>query len=117
MLQCVAVCCSVLRCDAVCCSVLQCAAVCYKCGAVCQVKYSVLQCVAVSQMCRSVLQCTAVCCSMLQVWCSVSSVLPVPCTNAQTAVHSMSSNVILGGYDKYTNSNYTSFFCGISSLS
>jgi len=37
MLQCVAVCCSVLQCVAVCCSVLQCVAVCR----------SVLQCVAV----------------------------------------------------------------------
>ena len=36
MLQCVAVCCSVLQCVAVCCSVLQCVAVCC----------SVLQCVA-----------------------------------------------------------------------
>ena len=43
MLQCVAVCCSVLQCAAVCCSVLQCAAVCY-----------------------STLQCTAVCCNVLQ---------------------------------------------------
>ena len=43
MLQCVAVCCSVLQCVAVCCSVLQCGAVCC----------SVLQCVAV---CYSVLQ-------------------------------------------------------------
>ena len=91
MLQCVAVCCSVLQCVAVilrnvkyisqffsmkhilvCCSVLQCVAVCC----------SVLQCVAVilrnvnyfSQffsmkhilMCCSVLQCVAVCCSVLQ---------------------------------------------------
>jgi len=73
MLQCVAVCCSVLivppaplvihsvitRLDcselqsvAVCCSVLQCVAVCY----------NMLQCVAV---CCSVLQCVAVCCSVL----------------------------------------------------
>ena len=44
MLQCVAVCCSVLQCVAVCRSVWQCVAVCC----------SVLQCVAV---CRSVLQC------------------------------------------------------------
>ena len=42
MLQCVAVCSSVLQCDAVCCSVLQCVAV-----------------------CCSVLQCVAVCCSVL----------------------------------------------------
>ena len=61
MLQCAAVCCSVLQCAAVCCSVLQCAAVCC----------SVLQCAAV---CCSVLQCAAVCCSVLQcaaVFCSV----------------------------------------------
>ena len=53
MLQCVAVCCSVLQCVAVCCSVLQCVVVCC----------SVLKCVAV---CCSVLQCAAVCCSVLQ---------------------------------------------------
>ena len=47
MLQCVAVCCSVLRCAAVCRSVLQCVAVCC----------SVLQCVAA---CCSVLQCVEV---------------------------------------------------------
>ena len=41
MLQCVAVCCSVLQCAAVCCSVLQCVAV-----------------------CCSVFQCVAVCCSV-----------------------------------------------------
>ena len=51
MLQCVAVCCSVLQCVAVCCSVLQCVAVCC----------SVSQCVAV---CCSVLQCVVVCCSV-----------------------------------------------------
>ena len=53
MLQCVAVCCSVLQCIAVCCSVLQCVAVCC----------SVFQCVAV---CCSVLQCVPVCCSVSQ---------------------------------------------------
>ena len=53
MLQCVAVCCSVLQCVAVCCSVLQCVEVCR----------SVSQCIAV---CRSVLQCVAVCCSLMQ---------------------------------------------------
>jgi len=78
VLQCVAVCCSVLQCVAVCCSVccsvlqcvLQCVAV--YCG--------VLQCVVVTSlkeaairrvylccnMCCSVLQCVAVCCSVLQ---------------------------------------------------
>ena len=50
MLQCVAVCCSVLQCVALCCSELQCVAVCC----------SELQCVAV---CCSVLQCVAVRCS------------------------------------------------------
>ena len=42
VLQCVAVCCSVVQCVAVCCSVMQCDAV-----------------------CCSVLQCVAVCCSVL----------------------------------------------------
>ena len=50
MLQCVAVCCSVLQCVAVCCSMLQCAAV----------YCSVLQSVPV---CCSVFQCVPVCCS------------------------------------------------------
>jgi len=53
VLQCAAVCCSVLQRAAVCCSVLQCAAVCC----------SVLQCAAA---CCSVLQCAAVRCSALQ---------------------------------------------------
>ena len=51
MLQCVAVCCSVLQGVAVCCSVLRCVAVCC----------NVLQCVAV---CCSELQCVAVCSSV-----------------------------------------------------
>jgi len=63
MLQCVAVCCSVLQCDAVCYSVMQCVAV--RCSvlqrdAVC---CSVLMCVAV---CCSVFQCVAVSCSLMQ---------------------------------------------------
>jgi hypothetical protein len=57
VLQCGAVCCSVVQCVAVRCNVLQCVAVCR----------SVLQCVAVS---CNVLQCLAqyvvVCCSVLQ---------------------------------------------------
>ena len=63
MLQCVAVCCSVLQCVVVCCSVLQCVAVScsvLQCVAVC---CSVLQCVA---LCCGVLQCISVCCSVLQ---------------------------------------------------
>ena len=73
MVQCVAVCCSVLQCVAACCSLLQCAAVCC----------SVLQCVAACNIrqrhqdhrgswaqydtvCCSVLQHVAVCCSVLQ---------------------------------------------------
>ena len=74
MVQCGAVCCSVLQCVAVRCSVLQCGAVwCCERGLslqvhVCKSKYvavccSVLQRVAV---CCSVLQCVAVCCSVLQ---------------------------------------------------
>jgi len=62
VLQCVAVCCSVLpcvcillQCVAVCCSVLQCVAVCLHCVAV---HWSMLQCVAVC------IHCVAVCCSM-----------------------------------------------------
>jgi len=61
------VCCSVLQCVAVCCSVLQLeyglegSNVFDVSGGVCvAVCYSVLQCVAV---CCSVLQCVAVCCS------------------------------------------------------
>jgi len=50
VLQCVAVCCSVLQSVAVCCSVLQCAAVC------CSVLQSVV-------LCCNMFQCVAVCCS------------------------------------------------------
>jgi len=85
VLQCVAVCCSVLRCIpvsscsncnivkrhllqcvAVCCSVLQCVAVCrivLQCLPVPTPTLSHRACVAV---CCSVLQCVAVCCSALQ---------------------------------------------------
>ena len=63
MLQCVAVCCSVLQCVAVRCSALQCVVLCC----------SMLQCVAscwrrlsLVIACCSVLQCVAVCCSVLQ---------------------------------------------------
>jgi len=63
MLQCVAGRCSVLQCVAVCFSVLQ------KTGGTPGQRNSVLQCVAVCcrvlqcvEVCRSVLQCVAVCC-------------------------------------------------------
>ena len=74
VLQRVVVCCSILQSNAVCCSVLQCVAVCcsvLQCTAVC---CSVLQCVAV---CCSVLQCVAVCCRMLQRVAACYSVLHV----------------------------------------
>jgi len=83
MLQCAAVCYSVLQCAVVCCSVAACssllqyAAVCcraFQCVAVC---YSGLQCVAFDvAVCCRVLQCVAVCCSVLQcvaVGCSARS--------------------------------------------
>jgi len=70
VLQCVAVCCSVLLCVAVCCSVLQCIAVCC----------SVLQCVAV---CCSVLQCIAVCCSVLH---RVARIFAASCTGGNSVV-------------------------------
>ena len=70
MMQCVAVCCSVLQCVAVCCSVLQCVAVC--CSAAHMkvnqnrtpresAQVCVLQC---ALQCDAV--CVAVCCSALQ---------------------------------------------------
>jgi len=75
LLQCVAVCCSVLQCVAVCCSVL--------CGSrdethirTCP-QVSVFQLVAV---CCSVVQCVAVCCNLLQclkACCSVSQCVAV----------------------------------------
>jgi len=79
MLQCAAVCCSVLQCAVVCCSVLQCVAVCCSawgtrtycicsycrqgchCGS-CSWRYFPCD----SIVCCSVLQCVAVCCSVLQ---------------------------------------------------
>ena len=83
MLQCVAVCRSVLRCVAVCCSVLQCAAVCRSVLQRAAVCCSVLQCAAV---CCSVLQCMTVCCSVLQraaVCCSVLQCAAVCCSVSQ----------------------------------
>jgi len=107
MLQCVAVCCSVLQCVAaplvkalttvhvfarlpvVCCGVLQRVAVCcsvLQCVAVC---YSVLQCVAV---CCSVLQCVAACCSVLRSRIKARATvhmfarLPVVCCNSLQCV-------------------------------
>jgi len=71
VLQCVAVCFSVMKCDAVHRSVLQCNAACC----------SVLQYVAV---CCSVLQCIAACYSVLQcgaVYCSVLQCVAVCCTS------------------------------------
>ena len=73
MLQCVAVCCSVLQCVAVCCSVLQCVAVC------CSVLHGIagnsipghLAFLGMRRrsspiVCCSVLQCAAVYCSVLR---------------------------------------------------
>ena len=64
MLQCVAVCCSVLQCFplSLCCSVLQCVALCCSVLQCVAVRYSALECVGV---CCSVLHCVAVCCSVL----------------------------------------------------
>jgi len=90
MLQCVAVCCSVLPCVAVCCRVLQCVAVCCSTytyllqaldllGAhllqlrhrhllhICNVWKQFLDAIGrLITVCCSVLQCVAVCCSVLQ---------------------------------------------------
>ena len=80
MLQCAAVCCSVLQCAVVCCSVLQCASV----------RYSVLQCAAVCvssvkdphlaiaepsyiNCCFGELQWVAVSCSVMQYLGSIST--------------------------------------------
>ena len=67
VVQCVAVCCSVLQCVAACCSVLQCVLQCVVvcCGLWkgCHAPFKQVKCVAV---CCSVLQCVAICCSMLQ---------------------------------------------------
>jgi len=60
VLQCVAVCCSVLQYVAVCCSVLQCAVVHYRAT----LYLFDVRSVAV---CYSVLQCAAVCCSIIQI--------------------------------------------------
>ena len=73
MLQCVAVCCSVLHCVAVCCSVLQCAAVCCSVLQCAAVRCSVLQCVAACSLavCDSVLRCVAVFSNVFALFCSV----------------------------------------------
>jgi len=106
VLQCVAVCCSVLQCDAVrcmchsklqcvavCCSMLQWVAVCYSVllqyVAMSYVRCVLLQsnagCIAIHMLqcvtvCYSVLQCVTVCCSVLQcvaVCCSVLQCIAV----------------------------------------
>ena len=99
MLQCDAVCCSVLQCVAVCCSVLQCVAVrCIRCRPGCQILsvtyeprpahdslHCALQCVAVR---CSALQCVAVRCSALQcvvVRCSTLQYVAVRCSALQCA--------------------------------
>ena len=93
VLQCVAVFCSVLQCVAVCCNVLQCVAVlqltcvraCVSCTGI-HVLQCVAQCVAV--WC-SVLQCAAVCCSVLQravAFCSVLKCVAVCCSVLQYVV-------------------------------
>ena len=71
MLQCVAVCCSVLQCVAVCCGVLQCVAVCCSVCIARECAYfeyyvrNVYSCMVVElYMCCGVLQCVAVCCSV-----------------------------------------------------
>ena len=80
MLQCVAVCCSVLQCVVVCYRVFQCAAVCYllemKWGTgrfVCCVHVWVRQSVDV---CCTPLPCVAVCCHVLQYVAVCCRVLP-----------------------------------------
>ena len=89
VLQCVAVCCSVLQTKIaacrwchwlVCCSVLQCVAVCCSVLRCVAVWCSVVQCVAV---CCNVLHYVAVCCSVVQcgaVWCSVVQLVAVQCS-------------------------------------
>ena len=109
LLQCVTVCCSVLQCVAVCCSVLQvsmaiirllCCSV-LQCVAVC---YSVLQCVAVR---CSVLQCVAVCCSVLQcvaVCCSVLECVGVCCSVLQISMAIIRLHVLTVPFPDYSSS-------------
>ena len=68
MLQCVAVCCSVLQCVAVRCNVLQYVAGCcdFDCPTQSQIAYLQSQCTRRASTCYGVLQCDAVCCSVLQ---------------------------------------------------
>jgi len=76
VLQCVAVCCSVLQCVAMCCSVLRCVAVCCStcvavCCSTCVTVYALLY------LCCSVLQCAAACCSVCcSVWQYVANDVP-----------------------------------------
>ena len=71
VLQCVAVCCSVLQCVAVCCSVYQCVAV-LSISVNAYISCSMVQCVAVCcsviEVCQRIhqLQCVAACCSVLR---------------------------------------------------
>jgi len=94
VLQCVAVCCRVVQCVAVCCSVLQSGAVCCRVVQCVAVRCSVVQCGAVwcsvvqcDAVWCSVLQCGAVWCSVVQcdaVWCSVLQCVAVCCSRARS---------------------------------
>ena len=102
VLQCAAVCCSVLQCWAVYYSVLLCVAVCCSVLQSVAVFYSVLQraavccsvphCVAVCCIVLQCLQCVAVCRSVLEVCCSVLECAAVCCIVEQGfAVHEKSA--------------------------
>jgi len=103
VLQRVAACCSVLQCVAVCCSVLQRVAACcsvFQCVAVC----SVLQCVA---GCCIVLQCVAVRCSALQygIWPLTRN---SPTSTAPASATSWLNNVYLK-YAQYVKTDHYTY--------
>jgi len=87
MLQCVAVCCSVLQCVAVCCSVMYCFAYPLECPQREGPKALVVTFIGFNTLCCSVLQCVAVCCSVLQcvaVCCSVLQCVAVCCSGRKS---------------------------------
>jgi len=89
MLQCGAVCLSVLKHNAVCCSVLQCVAVCYSVLKHVTACCSALQCIAVR--CR-VLQCVAVSCKSVAAVCAqralcwIGQLRVLPCVAVRCSV-------------------------------
>jgi len=111
MLQCAAVCCSVLPYVAVCCRILQCAAVCCSVLPYVAVCCRMLQCVAVCcsvlpyvEVCCSALQCVSICCRMFPLfpWVTVHA----RCTHRTPTHHKTSCARVAQRWFVYTIQGY-----------